>query len=138
MYNPVYHCQSCLLSRVSFRLHVLKEPRRTPPQCCTLIKRQRKVLHECGYELQSCGCTKYQHFIITWASLSVLYRTWDESLTGDTVMGRRMNVAVTRARRHCAIVCHTETVSKDPFLGRLVEYLEANGMYLSAAELVPT
>lgn len=49
---------------------------------------------------------------------------------------RRMNVAVTRARRHCAIVCDTETVSKDAFLGRLVQYLEANGLYLSAAELL--
>ena len=50
---------------------------------------------------------------------------------------RRMNVAVTRARRHCAIVCDTDTVSKDAFLARLVQYVEANGIYMSAAELVP-
>jgi superfamily I DNA and/or RNA helicase len=48
-----------------------------------------------------------------------------------------MNVAVTRARRHCAIVCDSETVSGDEFLKRLVAYFEANGAYLSAAELVP-
>uniref|UniRef100_A0A7R9YTI7 AAA+ ATPase domain-containing protein n=1 Tax=Chlamydomonas euryale TaxID=1486919 RepID=A0A7R9YTI7_9CHLO len=50
---------------------------------------------------------------------------------------RRMNVAVTRARRHCAIVCDTETLSGgDPFLGRLVSYFEQHGEYISAAELV--
>lgn len=47
---------------------------------------------------------------------------------------RRMNVAVTRARRHCAIVCDTETVSKNAFLGRLTSYFEDNGEYLSAAD----
>lgn len=49
-----------------------------------------------------------------------------------------MNVAVTRARRHCAIVCDTETVSAgDAFLKRLVYYFEANGDVASAQELVP-
>ncbi len=48
---------------------------------------------------------------------------------------RRMNVAVTRARRHCAVVCDSETVGKDPFLARLVAYMEAHGAYVSAAEL---
>ncbi|XP_066370022.1 uncharacterized protein [Miscanthus floridulus] len=47
---------------------------------------------------------------------------------------RRMNVAVTRARRQCCLVCDVETVSNDRFLKRLVEYLEENGEYLSASE----
>ena len=47
-----------------------------------------------------------------------------------------MNVAVTRARRHCCLICDSECVSKDAFLGRLVQYFETNGAYLSAAELV--
>jgi ATP-dependent RNA/DNA helicase IGHMBP2 len=51
---------------------------------------------------------------------------------------RRMNVAVTRARRHCALVCDSETVSKAPFLARLVKYFEDNGDYSSAEELVPS
>jgi ATP-dependent RNA/DNA helicase IGHMBP2 len=51
---------------------------------------------------------------------------------------RRMNVAVTRARRHVALVCDSETVSKDAFLGRLVAYVEEHGHYESAAELVPS
>ncbi|GAU36922.1 hypothetical protein TSUD_331950 [Trifolium subterraneum] len=47
---------------------------------------------------------------------------------------RRMNVAVTRARRQCCIVCDTETVSSDGFLKRLVEYFEEHGEYQSASE----
>ncbi|NP_001347995.1 DNA-binding protein SMUBP-2 [Zea mays] len=47
---------------------------------------------------------------------------------------RRMNVAVTRARRQCCLVCDVETVSSDRFLKRLVEYFEENGEYLSASE----
>ncbi|XP_039008396.1 DNA-binding protein SMUBP-2-like isoform X2 [Hibiscus syriacus] len=47
---------------------------------------------------------------------------------------RRMNVAVTRARRQCCVICDTETVSSDGFLKRLVEYFEEHGEYLSASE----
>lgn len=47
---------------------------------------------------------------------------------------RRMNVAVTRARRQCCIICDTETVSSDKFLKRLVEYFEEHAEYLSASE----
>ncbi|XP_043713417.1 DNA-binding protein SMUBP-2 [Telopea speciosissima] len=47
---------------------------------------------------------------------------------------RRMNVAVTRARRQCCLVCDTETVSSDGFLKRLIEYFEEHGEYLSASE----
>ena len=49
---------------------------------------------------------------------------------------RRMNVAVTRARRHCCLICNSETVSKDAFLGRLVQHFEEHGAYLGAAELL--
>ncbi|KAJ6699958.1 CATION/H + ANTIPORTER [Salix purpurea] len=47
---------------------------------------------------------------------------------------RRMNVAVTRARRQCCLVCDTETVSGDGFLKRLIEHFEEHGEYLSASE----
>ncbi|GJX00525.1 DNA-binding protein SMUBP-2 [Tanacetum coccineum] len=47
---------------------------------------------------------------------------------------RRMNVAVTRARRQCCIICDTETVTSDKFLKRLIEYFEENGEYLSGSE----
>jgi ATP-dependent RNA/DNA helicase IGHMBP2 len=50
---------------------------------------------------------------------------------------RRMNVAVTRARRHCALIGDTETLSRgDPFLKRLVAWFEAHGEVRSAAEFV--
>ena len=49
---------------------------------------------------------------------------------------RRMNVAVTRARRHCALVADSDTVSADPFLQRLVTYFEQRGEYASAGEYV--
>lgn len=47
---------------------------------------------------------------------------------------RRMNVAVTRARRQCCLICDTETVSSDGFLKRLIEYFEEHGEYQSASE----
>ncbi|TQD78043.1 hypothetical protein C1H46_036395 [Malus baccata] len=47
---------------------------------------------------------------------------------------RRMNVAVTRARRQCCLVCDTDTVTSDAFLKRLIEYFEEHGEYLSASE----
>lgn len=47
---------------------------------------------------------------------------------------RRMNVAFTRARRHCAIICDSETVSKDAFLASLVAYMEEHGSYISVEQ----
>jgi AAA domain/R3H domain len=47
---------------------------------------------------------------------------------------RRLNVAVTRARRHCAIVCDAECVSHNAFLAQLVQYFEERGEYRSAME----
>jgi superfamily I DNA and/or RNA helicase len=36
---------------------------------------------------------------------------------------RRINVAVTRAKRHLCLIGDSETLSRDPFLARLVDYL---------------
>jgi superfamily I DNA and/or RNA helicase len=49
---------------------------------------------------------------------------------------RRMNVAVTRARKHCCLICDTDTVRGDAFLANLVEYFETRGDIASAAEYV--
>lgn len=49
---------------------------------------------------------------------------------------RRMNVAITRARRHCAVFGDSGTLSADPFLERLVAYFETNGEYRSYAEFI--
>ncbi|CEP00116.1 hypothetical protein PBRA_007850 [Plasmodiophora brassicae] len=47
---------------------------------------------------------------------------------------RRTNVAVTRARRHLAVVCDTTTVSRLPFLQRFVQHLRSAADCRSAAE----
>jgi ATP-dependent RNA/DNA helicase IGHMBP2 len=48
---------------------------------------------------------------------------------------RRMNVAVTRARKHVVLICDTDTVGRhDPFLRRLVSHFEAHGLYVGAGE----
>lgn len=45
---------------------------------------------------------------------------------------RRLNVAVTRARRHCCVVCDSDTVSQSPFINGLLTWIEANGYHQSA------
>ena len=40
---------------------------------------------------------------------------------------RRINVAVTRARRHLTVIGDSETVSKDGFLKSLVDYMNQHG-----------
>ncbi|XP_075401359.1 DNA-binding protein SMUBP-2 [Tenrec ecaudatus] len=47
---------------------------------------------------------------------------------------RRINVAVTRARRHVAVVCDSRTVSSHAFLKALVDYLSQHGQVRSAFE----
>lgn len=48
---------------------------------------------------------------------------------------RRLNVAVTRAKRHVAVVCDAECCGSDAFIGRLVRYIEEKGEFRSALEL---
>ena len=45
---------------------------------------------------------------------------------------RRMNVAVTRAKRLCAIIGDSGTVTKNSFLKQLIEYFKANAVQRSA------
>lgn len=71
------------------------------------------------------------------AILVSMVRSNDGGGVGFLSDRRRMNVAVTRARRHCAVFCDSETVSQDGFLKRLVEYFSTHGEYTSAAELLP-
>eukprot|EP01025_Chloroclados_australasicus_P056243 TRINITY_DN6926_c0_g1_i3.p2 TRINITY_DN6926_c0_g1~~TRINITY_DN6926_c0_g1_i3.p2 ORF type:complete len:200 (+),score=26.32 TRINITY_DN6926_c0_g1_i3:295-894(+) len=47
---------------------------------------------------------------------------------------RRMNVAITRARRHCCVIGDSDTLGKDSFLQGICTYFEDRGEYLSALE----
>jgi len=47
---------------------------------------------------------------------------------------RRLNVAITRAKRQCAVICDSETVSQNTFLKGLICCMEEKGEYLSAME----
>jgi len=49
---------------------------------------------------------------------------------------RRLNVAVTRAKRHCAVVCDSETVSQSCFVKGLISWMEERGEYRSAIEFL--
>ncbi|KDD76727.1 AAA+ ATPase [Helicosporidium sp. ATCC 50920] len=63
-------------------------------------------------------------------------RSNDKRSVGFLNDARRMNVAVTRARCHCALVGDSETLKTDPFLNKLVEYFEQEGEQESACLLV--
>lgn len=47
---------------------------------------------------------------------------------------RRQNVAVTRAKRHLALICDSETVSQSSFIKDLIEWIEEHGEQRSAIE----
>jgi len=49
---------------------------------------------------------------------------------------RRMNVAVTRARRHVAVVADSSTVSANPLLEGLLRHIKLEGAWEHAADLV--
>eukprot|EP01041_Mallomonas_annulata_P001055 gene1055-2065_t len=50
---------------------------------------------------------------------------------------RRINVAVTRAKRHLAVVCDTETCSSDAFIRGLINHMSDHGDHRSVLEYYP-
>ncbi|HLU47531.1 MAG TPA: IGHMBP2 family helicase [Planctomycetota bacterium] len=65
-----------------------------------------------------------------------MVRSNEQGEVGFLADARRMNVAVTRARRHVALIGDSATVGRDPFLRRLIEYAEGAGEYRTAWELM--
>eukprot|EP00667_Euglena_gracilis_P004880 EG_transcript_4909 len=62
-----------------------------------------------------------------------MVRSNTEGNVGFLMDERRLNVAVTRARRHVAMIGDSATMASDPFLKRLYVYFEAHGDVYSAA-----
>ena len=61
-----------------------------------------------------------------------MVRSGADRQVGFLSENRRMNVAITRAKKHVALVGDSETISNDAFLGRLVGYFEEHADYESA------
>ena len=54
-------------------------------------------------------------------------RSNSDAVVGFLSDARRMNVAVTRARRHCAIICDSDTLGSDAFLQGLIDHASTHG-----------
>jgi len=62
-----------------------------------------------------------------------MVRSNPEGTVGFLVDERRMNVAITRARRHICVIGDSETMASDAFLKRIYDYFETHGDVYSAA-----
>lgn len=51
---------------------------------------------------------------------------------------RRMNVAITRARRMLVFICDSSTLSSDPFLYKLCDYFKTHALNLSVDRILST
>ncbi|RWS17111.1 DNA-binding protein SMUBP-2-like protein [Dinothrombium tinctorium] len=63
-----------------------------------------------------------------------LVRSNDKHEVGFLREYRRINVAITRAKRHLVVICDSETVSNDETLHSLIDYLMTNGEVICAQE----
>ncbi|XP_052076083.1 DNA-binding protein SMUBP-2-like isoform X25 [Mytilus californianus] len=65
-----------------------------------------------------------------------LVRSNPKGEVGFLAEKRRINVAITRARRHLMVICDSETVGHDKFLKSLVEYMTCNGEVQTAHQYI--
>ncbi|GAA6221417.1 DNA-binding protein SMUBP-2 [Lates japonicus] len=65
-----------------------------------------------------------------------LVRSNRKGEVGFLAEDRRINVAVTRARRHIAVVCDTQTVKNHTFLKSLIDHMTAFGEVRTAFEYI--
>ena len=64
-----------------------------------------------------------------------LVRSNKEQNLGFLIEERRINVAITRARKQIVLICNTSTIKKDPFLRNLIQYISTNGDVESISNL---
>lgn len=57
-----------------------------------------------------------------------MVRSNPDKITGFLSNKRNMNVAITRAKRMCVLICDTGTVNYNPFLKDLTTYFKENGV----------
>ena len=67
-----------------------------------------------------------------------MVRSNPKRLVGFLADERRLNVAITRAKRHVCMVGDSSTLESNPFLARLIRHFEMYGSVRSAAEFVQT
>lgn len=65
-----------------------------------------------------------------------MVRSNDKGIVGFLSDDRRTNVAVTRARRHLALICDSQTVGKHDFLRTLIDHMHEYGEVKSAHNIV--
>ena len=68
------------------------------------------------------------------ATIVSLVRSNDEGEVGFLSDTRRMNVAMTRARRLLIVIGDSATIGRHPFYAKFLEYVEKNGVHRSAYE----
>ncbi len=68
------------------------------------------------------------------ALLFLCSRIFNTEEVGFLAEDRRINVAITRARRHLAIICDSETVGNHNFLKAMVDYTFEHGEVRSAQQ----
>ena len=102
--------------------------------CCFVdshpIKNERRLSSENQYSY-STGTVREECFLIK-IVMSLLFT----GEVGFLAEHRRINVAITRARRHLTVVGDSETVSRDGFLKSLIDYMSSQGEVRSAHEYI--
>jgi ATP-dependent RNA/DNA helicase IGHMBP2 len=66
-----------------------------------------------------------------------LVRSNERREVGFLADTRRINVAITRAKRHVAVIGDSDCVSADPFIRGLLDYISSHGEHRSALEYIP-